>query len=70
MIQTLEDTFYIQPLPSHLIRKNEVKEGQPHVIYRRSIEEFSSDYHVSGKSPLTAVVVTIYYCNNVQLSLL
>ncbi|KAJ7351836.1 metalloendopeptidase [Desmophyllum pertusum] len=54
MIQTLEDTFYIQPLPSHLIRKNEVKEGQPHVIYRRSIEEFSSDYHVSenGGKPI------------------
>ena len=49
MIRTQDDTFYIQPIPSHLVRKNEF-DGDPHVIYRRSTEEeLSSDYHVSGK---------------------
>ena len=49
MIRTSDDTFYIQPLPSNVVRNNGFKHGHPHVIYRRSIEvEVSSDYHVSG----------------------
>ena len=51
MIRTLKDTFYIQPLPSHLIKNDVFKDGHPHVIYRRSIsEEVSSDCYVSGNS--------------------
>ena len=54
MIRTLEDTFYIQPLPSHLVTKNGFNDGHPHVIYRRSTEEdLSSDYHVSGNKQRT-----------------
>ena len=49
MISTLEDKFYIQPLPSHLIKSNILKDSHPHVIYRRSNEEeVSSDFHSSG----------------------
>ena len=50
MIRTQDDTFYIQPIPSHLVRSNEF-DGHPHVIYRRSVKDnLSSDHHVSGKS--------------------
>ena len=49
MISTLEDKFYIQPLPSHLIKSNILKDSHPHVIYRRSNEEeVSPDFHSSG----------------------
>ncbi|XP_020600997.1 A disintegrin and metalloproteinase with thrombospondin motifs 6-like [Orbicella faveolata] len=47
MIRTLNDTFYINPLPSHVIRSIKFNAGQPHVIYRRSIEDLSSTYHIS-----------------------
>lgn len=68
MIRTLHDTFYINPLPSHVIRKNEFNAGQPHVIYRRSIEEFSSACHFSGINSLVLLVVVVvvsfsYYQN-------
>lgn len=48
MIRTLHDTFYIKPLPSHVIKENEFNDGQAHVIYRRSIEDVSSECHFSG----------------------
>ena len=49
MIRTQDDTFYIQPIPSHLVSSNEF-DGHPHVVYRKSTEEdLSSDHHVSGK---------------------
>lgn len=59
MIRTLHDAFYINPLPSHVIRKNEFNAGQPHVIYRRSIEEFSSTCHFSGINSLVLLVVVV-----------
>lgn len=61
MIRTLDDTFFMKPLPSHLIRKNEFNDGQPHVIYRRSIEDDSPECHFSGIN-LSRLFVVAYNC--------
>jgi len=66
MIRTLNDTFYINPLPSHVIRSIKFNAGQPHVIYRRSIEDLSSTYHISGTNSLVllAVVFVVVFLTN------
>ena len=61
MIQTLDDTFYIKPLPSYLIRMNKFNDGKHHVIYRRSIEGASPDCHFPGIKPLLFLVAA-YNC--------
>ena len=48
MIRTLNDTFYINPLPSRVIRSITSNGGQLHVIYRRSVEDLSSACHISS----------------------
>ncbi|XP_048588788.1 A disintegrin and metalloproteinase with thrombospondin motifs 16 isoform X1 [Nematostella vectensis] len=45
MIDTSEDTMFIQPLPSRLAKHYGAKDGaQPHVVYRRAADDFIDDF--------------------------
>ena len=61
MIRTLNDTFYINPLPYHVTRSIKFNAGQPHVIYRRSIEDLSSTYHTGTNSLVLLAVVFLLF---------
>lgn len=61
MIQTLDDTFYIKPLPSYLIRMNEFNDGKHHVIYRQSIKGASPDCHFPGIKPLMFLAYNCFH---------
>ena len=64
MIRTLNDTFYINPLPSRVIRRTKFSGGQLHVIYRRSVEELSSACKVSSTNSLVLLtVVSVSFAN-------
>lgn len=65
MIRTLNDTFYINPLPPRAIRHIKFSGGQLHVIYRRSIEELSSACHTSSKNSFVLLTVVSLSLTNV-----
>ena len=64
MIRTLNDSFYINPVPSSAMRRIKFNGGQLHVIYRRSIEELSPACHISSTNSLVLLtVVSVSFTN-------